>query len=81
MESDPFYRVFSGSTCMDPLPSWEMCVVCKENGVDFGESSPCSRMIDRGLIAWCLWKNPSKFAKFYLVVHAFEFHGRLSYFG
>ena len=55
MELDPFYReFFSGSTCLDPLSSWEMCGVSGENGADFGESSSRSRMIERGPIIWCL---------------------------
>ena len=44
------WRVFSGSTCLDPLPSWEMCGISGENGADFGESSPRFGMIDRGPI-------------------------------
>ena len=82
MELDPFYReFFSGSTCLDPLSSWEMCGVSGENGADFGESSSRSRMIERGPIIWCLQKNPLKSTKCHLVIHAFVWHGRLNYFG
>ena len=46
-------------------------MISGENGADFGESSSCFGMIDYGLIAWCLQKNPLKFTKCHLVVHAF----------
>ena len=48
------WGVFSGSNCSDPLPSWEICGISGENGADFGESSPCSGMIDHDPIVWCL---------------------------
>ena len=48
------WRVFSGSNCSDPLPSWEICGISGENGADFGESSPCFGMIDHDPIVWCL---------------------------
>ena len=52
MKLVPFYReFFSGSTCSDPLPSWEICMISGGNGADFRVSSPCSGMIDRGPIA------------------------------
>ena len=50
-----FYReFFSGFTYLDPLPSWEMCMISGGNWVDFEESSPRFGMIDCGPIAWCL---------------------------
>jgi len=46
-----YIEFFSGSTCLDPLPSWEMCMISGGNGADFMESSPRFGMIDRGPIA------------------------------
>ena len=49
-------RAFSGSTCLDPLPSWEMCGVSGEDEADFEESSPCLGIVERDPIIQCLQK-------------------------
>ena len=52
------------------------CVeLMEENGVRYGEFSPCSEMTDRGLIVQSLQRIPLKFTKCCMIVHTLVNYG------
>ena len=78
----PFYREFlSGSTCEAPLPSWEICGLSGRVRAHFKELTPMSQNSGTWSDYFVFVQNPLKFAKCWMDVHAFFYHGRPNYFG